>query len=391
MHSRGRALLLLAAAAAFATLVISSGAGAATITQTAVVGVFAGSDGIGQDTGLILQAGVPVTMTASGWFNCGGPGCDFDPNGGGLGGGDFLAPGEPSFGLVARVGTSGPWTFIGDGPTQFSGSGELYFAINDNYFPDNYGDGYTVNMSWETPPTVTPTVTGTLGDNGWYTSDVGVSWSVDDPVVSSTGCNPTAITSDIATETLTCAATTAGGTSSQSVTIKRDATPPTVAFSGNAGTYTVAQAVTIGCAATDALSGVASDTCAQNALAGVSAASLGVGAHTITANATDAAGNTTTASTTFTVVATAASLGDLTTSYVDSSAAYQALSPKAKAAVNRLAAAATQAIAAILPKLPPTAKAVLLQVYRGALARLQAQGWLTAAQASTLGSLAAGL
>jgi hypothetical protein len=32
-----------------------------------------------------------------------------------------------------------------------------------------------------TPPQLTPTITGTLGLDGWYTSDVHVSWTVADP------------------------------------------------------------------------------------------------------------------------------------------------------------------------------------------------------------------
>jgi len=32
-----------------------------------------------------------------------------------------------------------------------------------------------------TPPVITPTITGTLGDNGWYTNDVTISLSVTDP------------------------------------------------------------------------------------------------------------------------------------------------------------------------------------------------------------------
>lgn len=81
-----------------------------------------------------------------------------------------------------------------------------------------------------TPPVITATVTGTLGDNGWYTSNVTVTWSVIDPespISSSTGCETSTITADTAGTTLTCTATSAGGTASQTVTIKRDATPPT--------------------------------------------------------------------------------------------------------------------------------------------------------------------
>jgi hypothetical protein len=81
-----------------------------------------------------------------------------------------------------------------------------------------------------TAPVITPTIAGTLGSNGWYVSNVSVSWSVTDPQSSftSTGCGATTINTDTTGTTLTCSATSAGGTSSQSVTIKRDATAPTI-------------------------------------------------------------------------------------------------------------------------------------------------------------------
>ncbi len=91
---------------------------------------------------------------------------------------------------------------------------------------------YVVNIvppSDSTPPVITPNVSGTL-NNGWYTTNVTVSWSVTDAqsaISSSSGCGSTTIISDTAGTTLTCQATSAGGTASNSVTIKRDATPPT--------------------------------------------------------------------------------------------------------------------------------------------------------------------
>jgi hypothetical protein len=84
-----------------------------------------------------------------------------------------------------------------------------------------------------TPPEITPNITGTLGNAGWYISDVTVSWTVVDSesaITSSSGCTSTTITSDTTGTTLTCTATSAGGTSTQSVTIKRDATAPGIAF-----------------------------------------------------------------------------------------------------------------------------------------------------------------
>src|SRR5690606_638292 len=50
-----------------------------------------------------------------------------------------------------------------------------------------------------TPPVITALIDGTPGDNGWYTSDVEVSWSVTDPdsdITSRTGCETTTITTD---------------------------------------------------------------------------------------------------------------------------------------------------------------------------------------------------
>lgn len=87
-----------------------------------------------------------------------------------------------------------------------------------------------------TPPVITPTVTGTLGNNGWYTSNVSVSWATSDPessISNKTGCGNVTINSDTPGQTITCTATSAGGTSSNSVTIKRDATKPTITAAQN--------------------------------------------------------------------------------------------------------------------------------------------------------------
>ena len=82
-----------------------------------------------------------------------------------------------------------------------------------------------------TPPTITPHVTGPLGMNGWYIGDVTVTWDVADAqsqISTTSGCDTTTITADTAATTLTCSATSDGGTAAVSVTVKRDATPPTV-------------------------------------------------------------------------------------------------------------------------------------------------------------------
>jgi hypothetical protein len=154
-----------------------------------------------------------------------------------------------------------------------------------------------------TPPVITPNVSGTLGNDGWYVSDVTVSWSAVDSeseISSSSGCDPTTIDNDTAGMTLTCTATSAGGTSSESVTIKRDATPPTFTWHGDIND---GDAFYYGfvppkptCSAEDALSGLAYPW-SWGGYANI------VGTHALTAMATDRAGNRATETRTYTVLA----------------------------------------------------------------------------------------
>ena len=168
----------------------------------------------------------------------------------------------------------------------------------------------------DTPPTLTPTITGTLGAGGWYTSDVAVSWSVADAessIASQSGCTASSVASDTHGQSFTCTATSAGGSATQTVTVKRDATVPAIAFSGNAGSYTVDQAVAISCSATDATSGIASESCPG---ASGDAYTFAIGANTLNATATDQAGNGASASASFTVAVTSGSLCALTKRFV---------------------------------------------------------------------------
>jgi hypothetical protein len=81
------------------------------------------------------------------------------------------------------------------------------------------------------PPSITPDVSGLAGDNGWYRSDVTVSWNVSDPtgISSSSGCETRVLTTDTPGTTLTCSAsnrTKPPLSSSVSVTIKIDRVAP---------------------------------------------------------------------------------------------------------------------------------------------------------------------
>jgi YVTN family beta-propeller protein len=86
-----------------------------------------------------------------------------------------------------------------------------------------------------TPPVITPDISGVLGENGWYRGPVTVAWSVEDPesgVASSVGCGTTTLTADTAGTVLTCTATNGAGlTASESVEIRIDTSPPTLACS----------------------------------------------------------------------------------------------------------------------------------------------------------------
>jgi hypothetical protein len=138
------------------------------------------------------------------------------------------------------------------------------------------------------PPVILPTLTGTLGDNGWYVSNVGVSWSVTDdgsPITMMIGCGVTTVASDSGGAGFTCTATSSGGTAHQSVMVKRDATSPLLSPSVSPDPLLLHGTGTAAANASDALSGVVSQGCS-----GLDTSSAGN--HTTTCNATDGAGNT---------------------------------------------------------------------------------------------------
>jgi len=180
-------------------------------------------------------------------------------------------------------------TLFGQTVSLAAGSGPATFDLN----PDL------------TPPAVTAQVSGTLGANGFYTSSVTVSWTAIDAesAVTSTGCATQSVTQDTAGVTFTCSAASEGGSTTESVTIKRDATAPVVTVpapitvvatsaSGVAVTYAVTPA--------DALDSTPALSCAP-----ASGATFPVGTTTVNCSASDDAGNAASASFTVTVDAPA--------------------------------------------------------------------------------------
>ncbi len=103
-----------------------------------------------------LAAGQQVTITATGLVNRGGDTADDTPNGGAtcdaLGYAGCLNGSLPSLALLARVvnaSFTGPWQFVGVGPTVITApaAGFLEFGVNDNAFTDNTG-AFTATVSW---------------------------------------------------------------------------------------------------------------------------------------------------------------------------------------------------------------------------------------------------
>jgi HYR domain len=116
-------------------------------------------------------------------------------------------------------------------------------------------------------------------------------WNVNDDesdICSQDGCDAMTITQDATGAELTCEATSGGGLNSESVTIRRDATPPVltaihsdISDGGQYAEQPVPDEPT--CEAADDVSGI--DECQ------VSGYSSAVGSHTITFTAIDNAGN----------------------------------------------------------------------------------------------------
>jgi Concanavalin A-like lectin/glucanases superfamily len=142
-----------------------------------------------------------------------------------------------------------------------------------------------------TPPVIVPTVTGTLGNNGWYINDVDIIWSVTDPETSpsASGCSASSVATDTVGITFTCSATSIGGTSTESVTIKRDAIAPVVSC-GSADLVWHSADVSLACNNQDATSGLAvsgdaSFSLSTSVLAGTETANAATGSRQVCDNA----------------------------------------------------------------------------------------------------------
>ncbi|MCH8088914.1 MAG: hypothetical protein IH955_02740 [Chloroflexi bacterium] len=146
---------------------------------------------------------------------------------------------------------------------------------------------------------------GTLGENGWYISNVEISWSVSDPdsdITSAFGCETVAVAADTGYITLSCEATSEGGTASESVTIRRDATPPEIGVivPANGNEYLIGQEVLANWSAFDSTAGIGMTT--APASTGEPIATDTSGSIGFTVTAIDKAGNSTVVANTYYVL-----------------------------------------------------------------------------------------
>jgi len=158
----------------------------------------------------------------------------------------------------------------------------------------------TVTVTDPTPPIITPIVQGPVGGGGWRTGDVDISWQVIDPessVSSTTGCDAVIVATDTGPNgsTITCSATSEGGTTTKSFSFGRDATAPSLTPAVTPDAIPLGGSATVDANATDPSSGVAGASCGP-----VDTTSLGT--KSVTCTATDHAGNTAQATVQYSVV-----------------------------------------------------------------------------------------
>ena len=113
--------------------------------------------------------------------------------------------------------------------TDNNTAGLTFTCTAANPFSGSSSRSVTVKID-KSAPDIEASVSPLANAAGWSSSDVTVAWSVRDPesgVVSSSGCSTQTVTNETAGVTLTCSAVNgASGSSSRSVTVRIDRTPP---------------------------------------------------------------------------------------------------------------------------------------------------------------------
>lgn len=225
-------------------------------------------------------------------------------------------------------------TLSTDGANQDAGASVADLAGNQA----SATTGKAINID-RTAPTVTfAQSVAAPNANGWYDQPVTVTFTCTDATsgVAAGSCpsQESLTTGKHAAQTFT-VHDVAGNTTTVSVPeIDVDTVGPVITFTGNAGAYTVDQTVSIGCTASDNLSGIdtAHTTCPS---VQAPAYSLAVGQATVLhATATDLAGNLSTNSTSFTIGVSCSSLVNLVNAFANNASAANGLTAKISAACS---------------------------------------------------------
>lgn len=139
------------------------------------------------------------------------------------------------------------------------------------------------------PPNIAATLTGTLGDEAWYRSDVRIRWTLgvaEIDIVESSGCEARIVVEDTAAGEVRCTARTAGGERSVVARFKRDATSPVLIATMPPAIVRLNATHDFALSASDATSGLAAAACTPFDTATV-------GTRIARCEARDRAGNTT--------------------------------------------------------------------------------------------------
>lgn len=205
-------------------------------------------------------------------------------------------------------------------------SGSTFIASWRQYVSSGLFRLTTANL--QSPDSVPPTVVGVPdrapNASNWYNGAVTIDWQATDPTPSSgTPTDPAdtiANLEGINTYISDDSCDPAGNCATGSIDLAIDTVAPTVAFSGNQGTYGASDTVNITCTASDATSGVTTSSTCPSANG---PAYNYIGGGELTATVADNADNTTNETTTFDVTVNASDLHSLINEFVDGPSFYR--------------------------------------------------------------------